>query len=169
MIYPFPLFAAFTAYTPVIPKFYWDVYSSEERIKRLCLEYDRITHYLNEMVDTYNAQLEEMREIINEQNNKLAEYDAAIIDLQDMISEVGDKQLMYDPTQGKYVSSKEATRNIYRELAVYGARVAQTDTLTVEQMADHRTDEISAVGNLTIYNDDVPRVTDKATGLPYTD
>lgn len=31
-----PRWWAYTDYTPVIPKFYWDVYSQEERIKAIC-------------------------------------------------------------------------------------------------------------------------------------
>lgn len=31
-----PRWWAYTDYTPVIPKFYWDVYSQEERIKTIC-------------------------------------------------------------------------------------------------------------------------------------
>lgn len=48
-------FNAWLAYTPVIPKFYWDVYSQEERIKYLSLEWDRITHYLVDMCDKINV------------------------------------------------------------------------------------------------------------------
>ena len=40
-----PPFWGWTRYTPVIPKMYWDVYSQEERIKRLCRDHDKLAHY----------------------------------------------------------------------------------------------------------------------------
>lgn len=41
----FPLFAGFTASTPVIPQLYWDVYSAEERWKKLCCWLKKLTEY----------------------------------------------------------------------------------------------------------------------------
>ena len=49
----------------------------------------------------------------------------------------------------------------------FGARVNQVATKTVDDMAKHRTDETAAVGNLTIFDDPTPRVTDPQTGDPY--
>ena len=49
-----PIFTAWTQYTPVIPKQYWDVYSAEERIKWLCIEYDRVRNYLDTLADSQN-------------------------------------------------------------------------------------------------------------------
>lgn len=40
-----PLFAGFTDFTPTIPKFYWDTYSQEERIKAICAAIDKVVHY----------------------------------------------------------------------------------------------------------------------------
>lgn len=44
--------------------------------------------------------------------------------------------VIYDPTQGTYVDSKTAMRNMYRELAVFGARVNQVATKTVDDLAN---------------------------------
>ena len=52
---PLTPFNAWLSYTPVIPKFYWNVYSQEERIKYLSMEWDRITHYLIEMCEKINV------------------------------------------------------------------------------------------------------------------
>lgn len=40
--------------TPVIPQFYWNVYSAEQRIKQICLEIGRIQEYLNYFAVHYN-------------------------------------------------------------------------------------------------------------------
>lgn len=43
----FPIYSGWTQYTPVIPKFYWDVYSAEQRLKQLCMNFDKVEHYLD--------------------------------------------------------------------------------------------------------------------------
>lgn len=45
---------AWTWNTPVIPQFYWNVYSAEQRIKQICLEVGRIQEYLNYFAAHYN-------------------------------------------------------------------------------------------------------------------
>lgn len=51
-ITPFP---AWTWTTPVIPQFYWNVYSSEQRIRQICVEIGRIQAYLGYMAANANA------------------------------------------------------------------------------------------------------------------
>ena len=50
----FPIYSGWTQYTPVIPKFYWDVYSAEQRMKQLCMNFDKVEHYLDYMAQTFN-------------------------------------------------------------------------------------------------------------------
>lgn len=45
---------AWTWNTPIIPQFYWNVYSAEQRIKQICLEIGRIQEYLNYFAAHYN-------------------------------------------------------------------------------------------------------------------
>ena len=47
-------FYALYAYTPAIPKFYWDAKSQEEIIKYLCCEYDKLRHYADSLADKGN-------------------------------------------------------------------------------------------------------------------
>lgn len=42
-----PIYSGWTAYTPTIPKLYWDVYSQEQRIKMLCENYGKAEDYLD--------------------------------------------------------------------------------------------------------------------------
>lgn len=44
-----PGYAGFTSFTPTIPKLYWDVYSQEERIKRICMELHKLCEYATAM------------------------------------------------------------------------------------------------------------------------
>ena len=36
---------SFTQFTPALPKFYYDVYSHEQRVKAICLEIDKLMKY----------------------------------------------------------------------------------------------------------------------------
>jgi len=42
-------YGSYTAYTPALPQFYWDVYSSEQRIKHICYEIDKIINYADSL------------------------------------------------------------------------------------------------------------------------
>ena len=50
-------------YTPVIPQFYWDVNSGEQRIKYLCQLFDKLTHYVDSMADEINANAADIAEL----------------------------------------------------------------------------------------------------------
>ena len=66
----FPIYSGWTQYTPVIPKFYWDVYSAEQRMKQLCLNFDKVEHYLDFVSEYLNQWGIEFTE---EMNNEFAE------------------------------------------------------------------------------------------------
>lgn len=96
------------------------------------------------------------------------DYGVAITQLQEQIEHIGNTQLIWNVTKGEYTDSKTALRDLYRELAVYGARVTQTADINTDKLAEHRTDETAAIGNLTIFNDTTPRVTNPTTGEQYS-
>jgi len=50
----FPIYSGWTQYTPVIPKLYWDVYSAEQRMKQLCMSFDKVEHYLDYIANMMN-------------------------------------------------------------------------------------------------------------------
>ena len=60
---PIVPYKAFTNFTPALPQFYWDVYSSEQRIKQLCQELDKLVAYANMLGTQLNATEEEMEEL----------------------------------------------------------------------------------------------------------
>lgn len=47
-------FNGWTHFTPTIPEFYWNVYSSEERIKKICCELHKLCEYANMLGDNIN-------------------------------------------------------------------------------------------------------------------
>lgn len=165
-MFPLPLYSMWP-YTPAIPAFYWNAKSTEEIIKHLASEYDHITAYFDELTVAVNNMSTDIKTFENRVEARVSAMEKTLAALLDNLEHVGDKMVIYDPTQGTYVDSKTAMRNMYRELAVFGARVNQIATKTVGDMAKHRTDETAAIGNLTIFNDPTPRVTDPQTGEPY--
>ena len=108
MAYPFPYYSAFTWATPTIPNLYRNAYSQEERIKNLCMEYGKMTAYLDAMADTLNSQYRTIEEI----NDKLPS----------MVAEV----VTTDPDIRKSI---EDTVNTYIE--------GMTKGTTYKQMTDH--------------------------------
>ncbi len=47
-------FWGWTDFTPALPDFYWDVYSAEERVKKLCLELHKLCDYANMLGENIN-------------------------------------------------------------------------------------------------------------------
>ena len=152
-MFPYLPFFSVWPYTPAIPAFYWNAKSQEEIIKHIACEIDHITAYLDE--------------IVTDINKTLNDYAIAIAQIQEQIEHIGDTQLVWNVTKGEYTDSKTALRDLYRELAVYGARVTQIADINTGKLSKHRTDETPAIGNLTIFNDTVPRVTNPTTGDKY--
>ena len=71
---PFPItpFAVWTWSTPVIPQFYWNVFSAEQRIKSICKEIGRIEAYLQYLVDQTNKNIIEIHKLITELTERVA-------------------------------------------------------------------------------------------------
>ena len=70
-----PIYSGWTAFTPTIPKMYWNVYSQEERIKDLCCQYKKAEMYLDfvakmtndwvgEYTDEVQAALDELERLL---------------------------------------------------------------------------------------------------------
>lgn len=165
-MFPLPLYSVWP-YTPVIPAFYWDAKSTEEIIKYLACEHDHITAYLEQLANAVNNLNTNVQTFETNVENRVSAMENTVEQLRAALEHVGDRMIIYNPTRGAYMDSKTAMRDMYRELAVFGARVSQMADKTVDDMAKHRTDETAAVGNLTIFGDATPRVTDPKTGNPY--
>lgn len=69
---PITLFNVWTWSTPVIPEFYWNVYSAEQRIKQICKEIGRIEAYLDYAATTANQSHLEIDEHINKVYDELS-------------------------------------------------------------------------------------------------
>lgn len=50
-------------YTMAIPKFYWDAESPEQRVKYLCMLYDKLMAYVDALKDNANVDSEAIKEL----------------------------------------------------------------------------------------------------------
>ena len=176
-----PYFAGFTAYTPEIPKLYWDVKSQEQRIKAICMELHKAICYINAVTDQVNGisteieqtlkdfqkqvedQLEAQNEAIAEQ---LAAQDAKVTQqLADMkaymdqrFDEYAQGMLMWDVTTGAYRPSMEATRRLFQALSFSntGERqlVSEVAKMSVAELAQHTVYNIAYSDRPTVIMDD---------------
>lgn len=67
---PIAPFFGWTQFTPALPEFYWDVYSSEERIKKICCELDKLCKYANMLGENINID----HELINELQEAFTQF-----------------------------------------------------------------------------------------------
>ena len=74
---PVTLFNVWTWNSPVIPQFYWNVYSAEQRIKEICKQIGKISAYLDYSSAKINEANVDMAEQINKINTNIqAQIDA---------------------------------------------------------------------------------------------
>lgn len=59
-------YGSYTAYTPALPQFYWDVYSAEQRIKHICYEIDKIINYADSLGVQLNVTHDDVAELQQE-------------------------------------------------------------------------------------------------------
>lgn len=74
---PFPItpFAVWTWSSPVIPNFYWNVYSAEQRIKSICKEIGKIEAYLQYLVTKTNENVIELHKRIDQLTERVAQLE----------------------------------------------------------------------------------------------
>lgn len=59
-------FSGFTQFTGSLPSFYWNVYSSEQRIKHMCYEICKLAEYSDYLADKINADHKLIEELQND-------------------------------------------------------------------------------------------------------
>lgn len=136
--YLMPL-SGWTGYTPVIPKLYWDVYSQEERIKRLCMGVDRMEKYCDYVADTVNSVVdgvdEALEKSLEDTRKELAEFKTEIMNL---ILQLQMGELQWDCQTGWYADTVDAQRDMFNDLSVHAITVEKLNKLdmTVDSLAE---------------------------------
>ena len=177
-----PNFWGWTSYTPVIPKLYWDVYSQEERIKRLCMEYDKLTHYasmladeINKTNDNVDGKLNEIKEYVDNEVETITTYVTEALEKQseyvdgeleklrqyidNKLEKYAEGTVTYDPTTGTYRPSIETNRRMMQALSYPNKGeqqlVSYVETnMDVGQLADRTCYNVAMGNQATITIDD---------------
>lgn len=142
-----------------VPFTYRDGLTTLQLIECLRHNLDALQTYVDKVKEWVKSEYDKTDAEISEINEHLASVD---VQLEDIISKLGKLEItndIYDVTQGRYVDSVDAMRNMYRELAVFGARVNQMAQLSVPMAAAHSCLEFAVLGNKTIFHNDEPRIT----------
>ena len=142
-----------------VPFTYRDGLTTLQLIECLRHNLDDLQTYVDKVKEWVKSEYDKTDVEISEVNEHLASVD---VQLEDIISKLGKLEItndIYDVTQGRFVDSVGAMRNMYRELAVFGARVNQMAQLSVPMAAAHSCLEFAVLGNKTIFHNDEPRIT----------
>lgn len=142
-----------------VPFTYRDGLTTLQLIECLRHNLDALQTYVDKVKEWVKSEYDKTDVEISEINEHLASVD---VQLEDIISKLGKLEItndIYDVTQGRYVDSVDAMRNMYRELAVFGARVSQMAQLSAPMAAAHSCLEFAVLGNKTIFHNDEPRIT----------
>lgn len=118
---PFPItpFAVWTWSSPVIPEFYWDVYSSEQRIKQICKEIGKIESYLNYLTNKTNENIIELHKRIDVLTERVAALEKKVEEevarLDALIAQLRSdlEQEIHDREQGDENLDKRITQEIH--------------------------------------------------------
>lgn len=142
-----------------VPFTYRDGLTTLQLIECLRQNLDALQTYVDNVKEWVKSESDKTDGKISEINEHLASVD---VQLEDIVSKLGKLEItnnIYDVTQGRYVDSVDAMRNVYRELAVFGARVNQMAQLSVPMASAHTCLEFAVLGNKTIFHNDEPRIT----------
>lgn len=136
-------YSGFTQFTPTLPDFYWDVYSSEQRIKHICYELCKLhaySDYLAESIDTLGANVEnELKEIRKEIAKNEASFKKEVLRL---IADLETGTLQWDVQRGEYASTIEAQRDMFNDVTIHSYNNEQLEqifsdlNMTVDDLAN---------------------------------
>lgn len=128
-------YSAFVSSTPALPAFYWDVYSSEQRIKELCKELKKLADYGTYLAET----IDEIQAITPDEFKAYQqEVRETVANLRKEIYELSIGTESWNVQHGKLTSTTEAQRDMFNDLTVHAITVKTLNSLdmTVKDLAD---------------------------------
>lgn len=146
-------------FTTVQPFSYRDTLTVLGYIQEVAEHIDELREQLDNLAKDETADIGTINGILDGIAQWRSSVDAVLDDLEKRLDQYQASTLTYNPTTGRYEDSKNTNRDMYRELAVFGARVNQMATLTCAQAAEHSSLEFAVIGNKTIFGNDDPRTT----------
>lgn len=146
-------------FTTVQPFSYRDTLTVLGYVQEVADHVDELREQLDNLAKDENADIEAIKQMVAGFNEQFARINKTLDDLEKQIGQYEDSSLTYNPTRGKYEDSKNTNRDMFRELAVYGARVNQMAQLSTPMAAAHTCLEFAVLGNKTIFHNEEPRIT----------
>lgn len=146
-------------FTTVQPFSYRDTLTVLGYVQEVAEHLDQLREQLDNLAKDENADIEAVNKVLSEITAWQASVDTALDDLAKKVDQYQSSALTYNPTTGRYEDSKNTHRDMYRELAVFGARVGQMATMTAEQAAQYDCITWAVIGNWKIFGNREPRVT----------
>ena len=128
-------FDYFMNITPTLPEFYYDVKSSEQRIKSMCLEISKVIEFLKYLAEKIGllegVKPEELQAAVDILNKKIA-------DLEQKINTLTSVSQDWNICEGKATDSVEAHRDHFKLSTIYGFTVARLSAAikTVDDLAN---------------------------------
>lgn len=135
-IMPYP---AFTVSPPAVPALYWDVYSQEQRIKRICEMLHKSEMYMDYIAQSMNQYAKDLNdEFANELENLHDDFDNLRNELIDLVLDLGAGTLTWDVQRGIYTSSVESMRDMFNDVTVHALTIDEFNALdmTVDDLAN---------------------------------
>lgn len=146
-------------FTTVQPFSYRDTLTVLGYVQEVAEHLDELRESVDALAKDEDADVEAIDRILSEISEWQSSVDTALDDIEKRLDGYRNSALSYNPTTGRYEDSKNINRDMYRELAVYGARVDQMATMTVGEAAGHDCITWAVLGNREIFGDEKPRVT----------
>ena len=146
-------------YTTTQPFSYRDTLTVLGMVQEMASRLDELRESLDALAKDEASDVDAINKVIAQIGAWQAVVDTALDDLAAKLDKFQNSEITYNPTTGRYEDSENTNRDIYRELAVFGARVDQMATMTTAQAAQHDCLTWAVLGNKTIFGNPEPRVT----------
>lgn len=146
-------------FTTVQPFSYRDTLTVLGYVQEMAEHVDQLRDELDNLAKDEDADIEAVGKVLDNFRKWQSSTNDALDDLEKRLGQYQASALVYNPTTGRYEDATHTVRDMYRELAVYGARVDQMATMTASEAASHDCITWAVLGNQKIFGHDEPRVT----------
>ena len=128
-------YSEYVSMTPALPSFYWDVYSSEQRIKEMCKELKKLADY-----GTYLAETIDEIQAVSPEDFHAYQQDmrSVIAGLRKEIYELSVGTMAWNVQHGRFTPSIKAQRDMFNDLTVHAITIKKLNSLelTVSDLAN---------------------------------
>lgn len=146
-------------FTTVQPFSYRDTLTVLGYVQEVAEHLDGLRESLDDLAKDSAGDVDAINKVIASIGAWQATVNTALDDLVAKLDRFENSEITYNPTTGRYEDSENTNRDMYRELAVFGARVDQMATMTAAEAARHDCITWAVLGNKDIFGDPEPRVT----------